>query len=388
MVTGLTRAVRWRIHHNHFVEATDDTFPNSKPSTIRFLEVEDFDFHHNELGLENAGGVWFTTSRGISARSRFYNNIIYGTNTGTGLDISNAINVDVENNTILISTGGERSACVAVGWIWARESVVRNNILINLVGGPPLKVSTDAAYFYVTDYNIYWTLQSLSLISRIHVGFNYTDLSAWQADTGFDLHSLQTDPIFEDASMLPEGLKLRRESPAIGMAVNVSPWITDDFEGTPRLPKASVGAYEGMPRVKFRTFSTGCAGSGGQVPAIGSAGLRRWGSADFAVTLDNALGGPGVLASMVIGTSNTEWSGVPLPFDLGDGCNLLVSPQAIFGVAVGGGVGPDAGTANFNIPIPVDPNLEGRTIYFQWGVMDPGAGVSGLAVSNGASLQL
>ncbi len=387
-VNGQTRAFRWRIHHNVFRSPPPSPFEVA--GTLITLEgVEGVDVHHNEVAMHLAGGIVLTSSAGASARSRIYNNVMYGSLSGTAVDVSSAINVDIDNNTILINTNSDGGACVAASRVFERESVIRNNILINLHRGPVLRVHTFRPYFSFSDFNIYWTINAPELIDYLTTSFQgWPDLSSWQAVTTMDQNSIQADPAFEDAAKLPEGLKLRRESPAIGMATDLAPWVTDDFEGTPRLPKASVGAFEGMPRIKFRTFGVGCAGSGGLVPAIGSAGLRRWGSADFAVTLDNALGGSGVMANLVIGTSNSMWSGISLPFDLGSGCSLLVSPEAIFGVAVGGGSGPGAGTANFNIPVPVDPSLEDMTIYFQWGVMDPAGGANGLAVSNGASLKL
>ena len=105
------------------------------------------------------------------------------------------------------------------------------------------------------------------------------------------------------------------------------------------------------------------------------------------MTLSRALGGNNVTAALAMGTSNTNWGPVKLPFDFGGGCSLLVEPLVVVFVGVSGS-GPGNGTASVRMPIPKKPKLKGVAIHLQWGVADPAAKGIGIAFSDAATVSL
>ncbi len=70
-------------------------------------------------------------------------------------------------------------------------------------------------------------------------------------------------------------------------------------------------------------------------------------------------------ASLLVGASETSWSGVPLPLDLAPlgapGC--LLRTDVLWTLPASADAG---GNAAIPLPIPDDPNLKDRTILFQW----------------------
>jgi FG-GAP repeat protein len=121
-------------------------------------------------------------------------------------------------------------------------------------------------------------------------------------------------------------------------------------------------------------LGTGCAGSGGFVPRIQTAGgAPTAGNGAFAVVLSQALGG--TTAVLIGGLSASAWSGTPLPLNLGflglPACSLLVAADQ-FIARTNAGAGPGAGTAYVPATLPASPSLAGLSLFFQWYVVDPG----------------
>ncbi|HKB16716.1 MAG TPA: hypothetical protein VKF62_11670, partial [Planctomycetota bacterium] len=116
-------------------------------------------------------------------------------------------------------------------------------------------------------------------------------------------------------------------------------------------------------------FGTGCPASPGFLPSIGSTGGSPLPpNPTYAITLSSAPGN--WLALLVLGASNSTWSGAPLPVPLSAfggpaGCNLLVSPD----VALPATVSP-TGTAVVLAPLPAGLLCAG-TAYAQWAVFNP-----------------
>ncbi len=121
-------------------------------------------------------------------------------------------------------------------------------------------------------------------------------------------------------------------------------------------------------------FGSGCAGSGGAIPAITTSGgtPTSAGNPNFRVQVGNALGG--TIALLVAGLSNTSWNGNPLPLNLGGigvpACSLFVSPDFFFG-RLTSGTGAADGIATVSLPVPANPALAGGALYLQWYVYDP-----------------
>ena len=75
---------------------------------------------------------------------------------------------------------------------------------------------------------------------------------------------------------------------------------------------------------------------------------------------------------------------IPLPFDLGGGCQLLVSPDAARSAVTNA-----VGDASLPLIIPNQPALIGVNMYFQWVVIDPASpSAFGVTVSEGAAMQM
>lgn len=87
------------------------------------------------------------------------------------------------------------------------------------------------------------------------------------------------------------------------------------------------------------------------------------------VNLSVANNGPTFL---MIGLSDTQWSGIQLPLDLGllgaTGCQLYVSQEVLIGALT-----PSNGVASVSIPIPAGNYLIGARAYFQYANISPGA---------------
>lgn len=191
--------------------------------------------------------------------------------------------------------------------------------------------------------------------------------------------------------------------PAAGDRFGTSVAVVGDLNGDGRAdllvggPRATVGALSdaGIARVVsfdnaagVTPFGTGCPGSGGFVPAIGTiGGVPSVGNAAFGATVSNAMGGS--VAILAIGASSTTWAGNPLPISLSfaglGGCLLLVSPDALLGVGTTG-AGSGGGVGTIALPIPPTPALVGGLVYLQWYVVDPGPSVLPGALSQGVQI--
>lgn len=123
------------------------------------------------------------------------------------------------------------------------------------------------------------------------------------------------------------------------------------------------------------TFGAGCAGSAG-VPAIGVDGPPRIGSV---VTL-SVTGTAAPIGVLALGFSDAVWSGIPLPVELGavgaPGCYLRVALDILHATVL---------PAPVAVALPVDPALNGFTLFAQWGMLGD---LSGLTFVTTAGLRL
>jgi hypothetical protein len=156
--------------------------------------------------------------------------------------------------------------------------------------------------------------------------------------------------------------------------------MTELAVGAPGLSGVGAPGYVTVlafsPGPSSTSFGSGCPGSGGLVPSIGTAGgaATSAGNPAFEITLSNALGG--AACDLVVGVGIVPcWLGMALPFNLWSiglpGCTLDVAPEFVVNV-LAGGAGPGGGSAVFSVPIPPSPTLAGERFRFQWYVRDPG----------------
>lgn len=128
-------------------------------------------------------------------------------------------------------------------------------------------------------------------------------------------------------------------------------------------------------------FGTGCVGTNTKTPTIGARSFACANNSVFRLTLANAK--ESSTAFLLVGTSKTDWSGIPLPFDLTPigmaGCTAYCNDTGIGGP----GTFTDAtGAAFIPILLPYDNSIVGATLYSQWVVLDPGATLLGFTTSN------
>lgn len=141
-----------------------------------------------------------------------------------------------------------------------------------------------------------------------------------------------------------------------------------------------VGEFTVPPSARFIPFGDSDTNSSGVDAVIGNVGLPVLGQF-MEVTLSGGI--PGTNSILAIGTSNTMSRFGPLPRNLAGigipGSTLYVSDDFRFPATVDG-----AGNALVPVVVPNDPNLQGRSFYLQWQVVDPAANARGFILSNAA----
>jgi hypothetical protein len=142
-------------------------------------------------------------------------------------------------------------------------------------------------------------------------------------------------------------------------------------------------AYVATTPATFAPYGAGCIGTNGTAPLL-SSGDRPWIGEPFDVDVSSMPNNSSVF--LYIGVSNTTFSGIPLPLDLGIigmfGCNLLTD---VVGAPQLTNVG---GSARLSLVVPNRTALTGLPIYFQAIVFDPGANPGNAVISNGGAATL
>lgn len=134
---------------------------------------------------------------------------------------------------------------------------------------------------------------------------------------------------------------------------------------------------------RYSTFGSGCPGLLG-VPTLGAAaGSRPALGSTFTQEVGNLPAGVGLIG---LGFSDTLSGPFPLPLDLGlfgiTGCSLFVDPAVTLLLLSAGN------TATSSMSIPLDPTLQGLTIFSQGFALDPTANPAGLTVSNASKASI
>jgi parallel beta-helix repeat protein len=198
---------------------------------------------------EDSGINIWTASRA----TRAYNNVVYR-NGDHGIDVNQSDDALVVSNTV---HGNVDSGIEVTGS--ARAQIVNNISVDNGINSPRTSgnIRTDAASAPTTilDYNL--LSSSGSLIDW--AGTTYTELAAFTANTGREVHGLQSDPRFRNRDA--DDFRLAADSPAIDSAnSDAAGQPATDFAGHPRVNVAAVadtgtgsrtyddrGAYEFQP---------------------------------------------------------------------------------------------------------------------------------------------
>lgn len=354
---------------------------------IDIQNCDELSMHHNEFRMSKSRTAikmyHYPSKRN---RTRIYNNLFWGApypSSEAILDFQGVQETQLDHNTFAIfSANGWDGDVLHINGRLGLWNDIRNNIFYSEGKYGLLRIEPTLRYIHFFHRNIYWNPNGSRLVTYPRSNqspITYANLAAWQQATGQDPVGIQADPRLINVTTSPFDLRPRAGSIAIGKAINTPAWVTDDFDGDKRLNPATIGAYESI--ADFTPFGSGCAGTNNQVPILGHVGSLKHGSTTFAVTLSNAWGGAS-RSFLAIGGSNSTWGPVRLPFPLGGGCSLLVSPDIVLPFLV------INGKSSSFVRIPTAQNLRGAKIHFQWGVVDPAAGGIGLAMTNGATLTL
>ena len=146
--------------------------------------------HHNDVGVEALPGAEvrfnriFANDVGVQVvgTSNVHHNLIYR-NTGSGLLLSGASDVEIVNNTVYVPSG---SGIRLEGPI--ADVLIRNNI-VSTAAGFGLYVEAESQFGYSSDYN---NLHATGGGGVAFQGKGFADLYDWQVEAESDLHSLGT----------------------------------------------------------------------------------------------------------------------------------------------------------------------------------------------------
>ncbi|MFB3881096.1 MAG: choice-of-anchor Q domain-containing protein [Armatimonadota bacterium] len=195
-----------------------------------FYELNGRGLIWGNISLRNATGV---ANEG-SETTRIYNNYCAGNDVGI---------------SVIRDTYPEK-------WT-AKESVVRNNILVDNIRADIRVADSEHCFNNVVDHNIYYSSKGSPRFSmyltydtvlapRANEEKLFTDLAAWQKATGWDEHSQVADPRCVDPAN--EDFHLSPDSPAIDAGFPLEE-VYVDLDGNPR-PSAKgldVGPLEFSP---------------------------------------------------------------------------------------------------------------------------------------------
>mgnify|MGYP007073200428 CR=1 FL=1 len=129
-------------------------------------------------------------------------------------------------------------------------------------------------------------------------------------------------------------------------------------------------------------FGGGCGGNGQSATVSVFPGMRP----GFVSRMQIEHLPPNTAALLLLGSSPTDWWGMPLPLPLGGlgltGCQLLVAPEITFGFGSG------SGTALANFVVPPEPLLAASQLYMQVFFDQAAANPAGVAVSRGYATRI
>ncbi len=381
--------IGWRIHH---CSLTLSSHTNRTSYGIYQSNGGDWDFHHNVMDLNGGdNGIWMiNNNRRVDS---IHNNLFVGSLAPAGGTYANnacVIREDISNfeNTIAHNTFAVTiptlGCCIATAGYGSGSQVTQNYIFGNIfsIAGPGVAICLTS---YSSGLPPFQSNGNVFFCPGGEIGRSAPDvpgpttLLGWQTLTSQDLASLEADPQLRSPFTAPYDLRPLANSPIRGIAQNTPAYVTDDYAGRLRDSQPDAGAYEST---SFAFFGQGCAGTNSLVPDLDSTGTVALGSTNFAFQLTQAP--PATLAVLMGGLSRTFSSAGPLPFAIGGGCAVQVSPDALTST-----VTTAQGTSTSPFPIPNSPSLSGYDLFFQWAVIDAGSGSPyGITVSDAGALQL
>ncbi len=133
-------------------------------------------------------------------------------------------------------------------------------------------------------------------------------------------------------------------------------------------------------------YGAGCRGSDGNTPTLSADPLHLPWAGDRFDLLVQDYSASSRLGAILLGDSDSHWSGEPLPFDLGTaglpGCALLAAPDLFLPITL------TVGPTTWSVTLAADPALIGLRLFAQAAVQDFAANPAGLVVTNGVALRM
>jgi hypothetical protein len=303
----------------------------------------------------------------------------YGINAGAPGQATTGVNVKIRHNSVVITHPTPSNQYCSLRWY---TNTATSEVVDNIFCDSFLAPTTTGFNLWcslalrpaVMDYNCFWSNQAG--YTPFFATVNQT-LAGWQG-LGFDLNSIQADPLF--VAPATADLRLQTGSPCAIAGTALASVTTDIFQSLRTAP-VSIGAHEesGGIGAAYAVFGGGCAGHAG-VPSNGNVGTPAIGGS-WQLSLGNLP--PPDVAILVFGFSNTVSGLGPLPVALSSfgapGCSARVSLDAT-SLLVGSG-----GTATSNFTTPGNPLLVGLRVFTQALVLDPGRNAMGAVTSDAAT---
>lgn len=212
-----------------FISATRNRIVNCAENGIELSSYGDASFvtlaynliYNTGVGLEGStGGIELEGGEGILLAEQ-----------GIGIELKAAsIGAHIYNNLLSGNSKAIRIEDDCTG------AIVKNNIGVNSQG-IEFEIEPGAQAGADIDYNDFW--DESGTIWRFN-GVDYTDLATYRAASGFEVHGISADPLFQDEGAMD--FRLSDQSPALGIGANVG--LALDYAGTPIEPPIEIGAFE------------------------------------------------------------------------------------------------------------------------------------------------
>jgi hypothetical protein len=209
------------------------------------------------------GGFWIARMGGPNSTLRncfIYGGSNYGVSCGLSGSTLAAANLKVHNNSFYIVHTAASAQYCSLRWYSdaSLNTEVYNNAIHEFhpaVGSGYVMWCSGVLRPTVMNNNVFNLVNGISLVSS---SGNQT-LPTWQA-LGFDLASVQADPLFLNVGSSPPDLHLTSGSPCVGAGATL-PSVVDDIDGSPRSAPYDVGAHE-FSSFNILTFTTSGGGTG------------------------------------------------------------------------------------------------------------------------------
>jgi hypothetical protein len=191
------------------------------------------------------GGWWIARIAGTNFTLQ--NNFItgnsnYGISAGVSGNTASGANLRILHNTIYIQHTGAGSQYCSLRWYsGAAMTEVQNNVFADIYPSGNTSFNMWCSGVLrptVMNHNVFHLVNGAV---PVFAGANLT-LAGWQA-LGFDINSLEADPLLVAPTAATPDLRLSQGSPCATAGTSI-PSVTTDFFSAPRTPPVDIGAHE------------------------------------------------------------------------------------------------------------------------------------------------